>query len=188
MNTWLGSRSKPVRAIIIVLALLFILLEWITRVLAGSIHYLINKFGLKGFEDWLRGLPLWCVAPITLIVIGVYGLFEFGQFMFIAKHLYLLAVIMHLLKWAMFPVLSYVWRLYDQRLLQYAWVRWVYHIIMYVHNLVVDWVHQQDFYKKAIELKNSIKEGIINSFRQWRKRRRIGRVRIAMRFLRRGRH
>lgn len=194
MHRWLDKRSTPVRVFIIALALLFIFLEWLTRILAGSIQFLIHKFGWTRFEDWLRRLPLWCVAPITLIVVGAYVSFELGQFFFIKKHLYVLAVVMHLLKWAVFPVVSYVWRLYDQRLLEYTWIRWTFNLVMYVHNLVVDWIHEQEFYKTAIEYKNQIKESakaafrdLIVSLQAWRKPRSKSRVRVAVRYLRRRR-
>ena len=192
MNGWLGKRSKPVRAIVIVLALLFIALEWLTRVLADSIHFLVRRFGWIGFENWLRALPLWCVVPVTLVVFIPYAGLEIGQFMFIAAHHYWLAALMHLLKWGIFPVLSYIWRLYDERLLEYSWVRWTYNLVMFVHNLVVDWIHHQDFYKKAIEIKNMVKEttkttvrNLIAGFRRWRKRRATTAIKVAIRFLRR---
>ena len=59
MHRWFGNRGKLVRGFIIALALLFILLEWIARLLAGIVHSLIALLGLTRFEAWMRALPLW---------------------------------------------------------------------------------------------------------------------------------
>src|ERR1700686_5812918 len=91
MHGWSEKRGKLARGLIIALSLVFILLEWITRLLAGAIHFLIMRLGLARFETWMRGLPLWCVAPLTLIVAGGYALLEFGQFALLARRLYILA-------------------------------------------------------------------------------------------------
>ena len=80
MHRWFGKRGKLVRGLIIALALLLILLEWITRLLAGVVHSLIALLGLTRFEMWMRSLPLWCVFPITVTVAAGYGLLEFTQF------------------------------------------------------------------------------------------------------------
>ena len=85
MHRWFGKRGKLVRGLIIALALLLILLEWITRLLAGLVHSLIALLGLTRFETWMRGLPLWCVAPITLAVVAGYGLLEFAQLALLAR-------------------------------------------------------------------------------------------------------
>src|SRR6266849_5626259 len=91
MHRWFGKRGKLVRGLIISLALLLILLEWITRLLAGAVHSVVALLGLTRFEMWMRGLPLWCVAPITLTVAAGYGLLEFTQFALLARQQYMLA-------------------------------------------------------------------------------------------------
>jgi hypothetical protein len=151
MHNWFGRRGKLVRGLIIALALVFILLEWVTRLLAGAVHALIVGLGLTRFEAWMRGLPLWCVAPIVGIVAAGYIGLELGQFALIARHHYVLAGLSHVLKWLIFPILSYIWRLYDQRLLRYAWIRWVYRLYSDVHELIVGWVHSQEWYKSAVQ-------------------------------------
>ena len=97
MHGWFGKRGKLVRELIIALALVFILLDWATRLLAGAIHLLIIRLGLTRFETWMRGLPLWCVGPLTLIVAGGYALLEFGQFALLARRHYILAGLAHVL-------------------------------------------------------------------------------------------
>jgi hypothetical protein len=159
MHRWFGNRGKLVRGFIIALALLFILLEWITRLLAGVVHSLIALLGLTRFEAWMRALPLWCVAPITLFVAAGYVLLEFAQFALLARKRYMFAGIVHVLKWLTLPVLSYIWRLYGERLLRYAWIRWTYDLYMYAHELIVGWVHRQEWYGKAFELKTRLVEG-----------------------------
>jgi hypothetical protein len=159
MHRWFGTRGKLVRGLIIALALLLILLEWITRLLAGAVHSLIALLGFTRFEMWMRGLPLWCVAPITLTVVAGYGLLEFTQFALLARQQYMLAGLAHILKWLIFPILSYIWRLYGERLLRYAWIRWTYDLYMFAHELIVGWVHRQEWYRKAHALKNRCVEG-----------------------------
>ena len=56
MHSWFGKRGKLVRGLIIALALLLILLEWATRLLAGVVHSLIALLGLTRFEMWMRSL------------------------------------------------------------------------------------------------------------------------------------
>ena len=160
MHGWFGKRGKLVRGLIIVLALGFILLEWITRLLAGAIHLLIIRLGLTRFETWMRGLPLWCVGPLTLIVAGGYALLEFGQFALLARRHYILAGLAHVLKWLILPILSYIWRLYDERLLRYSWIRWTYGMYMYAHELIVGWVHRQEWYSRALGFKNRYVEAV----------------------------
>src|SRR3977135_1742816 len=121
MHGWFGRRGKLVRGLIIALALVFIVLEWITRLLAGAIHLLIIRLGLTRFETWMRGLPLWCVGPLTLIVAGGYALLEFGQFALLAQRHYILAGLAHVLKWLILPIFSYILRLYDERLPRLLW-------------------------------------------------------------------
>lgn len=154
MHGWFGKRGKLARGTIIAFALLFILLEWITRLLAGAVHFLIARLGLTRFELWMRELPLWCVAPITLLVAGGYTLLELGQFALLARHHFLLAGLAHVLKWLIFPILSYIWRLYDKRLLRYAWIRWIYEIYTYAHELIVSWIHRQEWYSAALEFRH----------------------------------
>jgi hypothetical protein len=154
MHPWFGRRGKLVRGLIIALALVFILLEWITRVLAGAIHFLISRLGLTRFERWMRGLPLWCVGPIMFIVAAGYVLLELGQFALLARHHYTLAGLAHVLKWLVFPILSYVWRLYDERLLRYSWIRWTYGMYVYAHELILGWVHRQEWYSTALGFKH----------------------------------
>jgi hypothetical protein len=158
MHRWFGNRGQLVRGFIIALALLFILLEWITRLLAGIVHSLIALLGLTRFEAWMRALPLWCVAPITLFVAAGYALLEFAQFALLARQQYMFAGLVHVLKWLTLPVLSYIWRLYGERLLRYAWIRWTYDLYMYAHELILGWVHRQEWYAKAFELKNRLVE------------------------------
>src|ERR1700716_3516614 len=153
MTGWFGSRGKLVRGLIIALALVFILLEWITRLLAGAIHLLIIRLGLTRFETWMRGLPLWCVGPLTLILAGL----------------------AHVLKWLILPILSYIWRLYDERLLRYSWIRWTYGMYMYAHELIVGWVHRQERYCSALGFKNRYVEAVLKylavaraAFGRWR--------------------
>ena len=87
----------------------------------------------------------------------------------------MLAGLVHILKWLIFPILSYIWRLYDERLLRYAWIRWVYGLYMFVHELIVGWVHRQEWYGRAREIKNRCVEGARDrlvlaqeAFRRWR--------------------
>jgi hypothetical protein len=159
MHRWFGKRGKLVRGLIIALALLLILLEWIIRLLAGVVHSLIALLGLTRFEMWMRSLPLWCVFPITVTVAAGYGLLEFTQFALLARRQYMLAGWAHILKWLIFPVLSYIWRLYDERLLRYAWIRSIYGFYMFAHELIVGWVHKQEWYGRALEIKNRCVEG-----------------------------
>lgn len=156
MYRWFGNRGKLVRGFIIALALLFILLEWITRLLAGFVHSLIALLGFTRFEAWMRALPLWCVVPITFFVAAGYVLLEFAQFALLARQHYMFAGIVHVLKWLILPVLSYIWRLYGERLLRYAWIRWVYEFYMYLHEFIVGWVHSQEWYGKAFKLKTRL--------------------------------
>ena len=107
MHSWFGKRGKLVRGLIIALALLLILLEWATRLLAGVVHSLITLLGLTRFEMWMRSLPLWCVFPITVTVAAGYGLLEFTQFALLARRQYMLAGLAHILKWLIFP--SWFW-------------------------------------------------------------------------------
>ena len=158
MHPWLGNRGKLVRGFIIALALLFILLEWITRVLAGIVHSLIALLGFTRFETWMRALPLWCVAPITLFVAAGYVLLEFAQFALAARRQYMFAGLAHVIKWLALPILSYLWRLYGERLRRYAWIRWAYDLYMYAHDLIVGWVHRQEWYGKTLELKKRLVE------------------------------
>ena len=156
MHPWFGKRGKLVRGLIIALALLLILLEWATRLLAGVVHSLITLLGLTRFEMWMRGLPLWCVFPITVTVAAGYGLLEFTQFALLARRQYMVAGLAHILKWLIFPILSYIWRLYDERLLRYAWIRWIYGLYMFAHELIVRWVHRQEWYGRAHELRTAV--------------------------------
>ncbi len=174
MHRWFGKRGKLVRGLIISLALLLILLEWITRLLAGAVHSVVALLGLTRFEMWMRGLPLWCVAPITLTVAAGYGLLEFTQFALLARQQYMLAGLAHILKWLIFPILSYIWRLYGEQLLRYAWIRWTYGLYMFTHELIVGWVHRQEWYARAHEFKNRSVEGARErlvlaqqAFRRW---------------------
>jgi hypothetical protein len=175
VHSWFGKRGKLVRGLIIALALLLILLEWITRLLAGVVHSLIALLGLTRFEMWMRSLPLWCVFPITVTVAAGYGLLEFTQFALLARRQYMLAGLAHILKWLIFPILSYIWRLYGAQLLRYAWIRWTYGVYMFAHELIVGWVHRQEWYGKARAIKNRCVEGARNrlvlvreAFRKWR--------------------
>ena len=175
MNCWLGRRGKLVHGLIIALALLLILLEWITRLLAGAVHSLIALLGLSWFEMWMRGLPLWCVAPITLTVVAGYVGLELAQFALLARRQYMLAGLAHVLKWLIFPILSYIWRLYGERLLRYRVVRWVHEFYMFAHELVMGWVHRQEWYCSAVEFKNRCIESarrrlirIQEAFKEWR--------------------
>ena len=175
MHGWLGQRGGLARGVIIALALLFILLEWMTRLLGGAVHFLIARFGLTRFETWLRGLPLWCVGPIVLVVASGYVLLELGQFALLARHHYVIAGLAHVLKWLIFPVLSYIWRLYDQQLLRYSWIRWVYGVYINAHELIVGWIHRQEWYHKALEFKNRSAEAVVKhlavirgAFGKWR--------------------
>ena len=154
MHHWFGKRGKMVRGLIIALALLLILLEWTARLLAGAVHSLIALLGLTRFEMWMRGLPVWCVAPITLTVAAGYGLLEFTQFALLARQQYMLAGLAHILKWLIFPILSYIWRLYGEQLRRYAWIRWIYDLYMFAHEFLLGWVHRQEWYGRAYELKN----------------------------------
>ena len=164
MHDGVGKRGKLVRGLIIALALVFILLEWITRLLAGAIHFLIIRLRLARFETWMRARPLWCVCPLTLIVAGGYALLEFGQFALLARRHYILAGLAHVLKWLILPILSYIWRLYDERLLRYSWIRWAYGMYMYAHELIVGWVHRQEWYGRALGFKNRYVEAIRKYF------------------------
>jgi hypothetical protein len=175
MFRWFGRRGKLVRGVIIALALVLILLEWITRLLAGAVHSLIALLGLTRFEIWMRGLPLWCVFPITLTVVASYGILELTQFALLARRQYMLAGLTHVLKWLIFPVLSYIWRLYGERLRRYRWIRWIHDLYMFAHELVMGWVHKQEWYGKAQEFKRCCVEGTRNrlalareTFRRWR--------------------
>ena len=159
MHRWFGKRGELVRGLIISLALVLILLEWITRLLAGAVHSVVALLGLTRFEMWMRGLPLWCVAPITLTVAAGYGLLEFTQFALLARQQYMLAGLAHILKGLIFPILSYIWRLYGEQLLRYAWIRWTYGLYMFAHELIVGWVHRQEWYGRAHEFKNRCVEG-----------------------------
>jgi hypothetical protein len=175
MYRWFGRRGKLARGLIIALALLLILAEWITRLLAGAVHSLIALLGLSRFEMWMRGLPLWCVAPITLTVVAGYVGLELAQFALLARRQYMLAGLAHVFKWLIFPVLSYIWRLYGERLLRYRVVRWVHEFYMFGHELVMGWVHRQEWYGSALQLKNrcieSARERLVQiqeSFKTWR--------------------
>ena len=66
MHGWFGKRGELARGLIIALALLFILIEWVTRLLAGAIHLLIIRLGLTRFETWMRGLPygVWALSRL----------------------------------------------------------------------------------------------------------------------------
>jgi hypothetical protein len=179
MYRWFGNRGKLVRGFIIALALLFILLEWITRLLAGVVDSLLALLGLTRFEAWMRALPLWCVAPFTLFVAAGYVLLEFTQFALLARQHYMFAGIVHVVKWGTLPVLSYIWRLYGERLLPYAWIRWIYDFYMYWHELIVGWLHRQEWYGKAFELKTRLVTGVRkrlasarDAFGRWRVARR----------------
>ena len=87
----------------------------------------------------------------------------------------MLAGLAHILKWLIFPILSYIWRLYGEQLLRYAWIKWTYSLYMFVHELIVEWVHRQEWYNRAHEFKNRCIEGARKrlvlareAFRTWR--------------------
>jgi hypothetical protein len=87
----------------------------------------------------------------------------------------MLAALAHILKWPIFPILSYIWRLYGAQLLRYAWVRRTYGLYMFAHALIMEWVHRQEWYGRAHELKNRCVEGVRDrlvlareAFRRWR--------------------
>ncbi|HWP61444.1 MAG TPA: hypothetical protein VN495_02480 [Candidatus Paceibacterota bacterium] len=154
MHNWFGRRGKFVRGTIIAFALLLILLEWMARLLGGAVHWAIKQLGFTHFEEWMRGLPLWCVGPIVLAVVAGYFFLEMVQWALFGMHYYVLGALAHLLKWMIFPVMSYLWNLYGERLLIYRPVRWMYGLYMYLHVLIFDWVHRQEWYHKAMELKD----------------------------------
>jgi hypothetical protein len=65
--------------------------------------------------------------------------------------------------------------LYGEQLLRYAWIRWTYGLYMFTHALIVGWVHRQEWYGRAREIKNRCVEGARDrlvlaqeAFRRWR--------------------
>ena len=99
-------------------------------------------------------------GPLALIVAGGYALLEFGQFALLARRHYILAGLAHVLKWLILPILSYIWHLYDERLLRYSWIRWTYGMYMYAHELIVGWVHKQEWYSRVLAFKNRYVESV----------------------------
>ena len=85
-------------------------------------------------------------GPLTFFVAAGYVLLEFAQFALLARQHYMFAGIVLVLKWLVLPALSYIWRLYGERLLRYRWIRWAYEFYMYLQELIVGWVHRQEWY------------------------------------------
>jgi hypothetical protein len=100
----------------------------LTRGRSSFAHYAPWPYSVRDVD---AQLPLWCVFPITVTVAAGYVLLEFTQFALLARRQYMLAGLAHILKWLIFPILSYIWRLYDERLLRYAWIRWIYGLYMF---------------------------------------------------------
>jgi hypothetical protein len=143
-----GWHGHLVRACIIAIALVLIALELGVRLLALPVRLLIRFLRLHHIETYLQILPLWFAVPIVVIVLIPVVILEIAQYWLLAHGQFKLAVMAHVGKYLVLPVLSHVWRIYSERLLQYQWVQKVFAVWCYGH----EWLHSLAIYQIAVHI------------------------------------
>lgn len=119
----------------------------------------MKALGLRRVEDWLRRQPLW--FPLTLITFMFDGslLFKIYSFHLLThKHIVRAVSLGIIFKVVYVGILNYLLHLYKEQLLAIAWIARLYRKYEHMRAMVLSYIREQIWYKRALTIKTHIKE------------------------------
>ena len=134
-----------------------IVLGWLFDQLNNAARALIRVFGLRRVEDWLRRQPLW--FPLTLLALMLIGFVAFKAYelnLLFHGHISFALTLALIFKVVYVGILNYLLHLYAEHFLAIAWIARWYKRYEEARAHVLNWLHEQTWYKRARLIKMRI--------------------------------
>lgn len=127
------------RPLLILLAIIFLVEAWLWRhlepVVAGPVRWIVACIPLRGMKAWIAGTVRQLPPPVALVIFLVPALLLFpfkllGLWLLAKKQWLAAGLVLLLAKLVGVAVTAFVFEVSKPKLLQMAWFRWVYDLVL----------------------------------------------------------